>query len=405
MALTGCGGDNDNGSELPEVESMPTCSVDNFPQELANTINQAFESDFPMVPGMVVAVHRPEFGYAVNAFGVSNTSEQSSMPTDGLFDIGSVHKLFKWVMLERLQERGAISLNDDLSSWVDRPSIPGAKLNNLANHSTGMVDIDDSVYNDIWTNTSGGAQALQFSYEDMMDYLAAEGSEDDASGNLDGISNGLYTAFTLGSDYNYSSYGPVVAGEIARQATTMDPINLIRNDILDELELNNTSFHGYDPMPNAPVLGYGNDYQNPPAINEEHPAPNQNLMLATSSAVTGAMFSTGCDLLRFTHAISDPNAGYLTTDTIASRTNTSLNFANYLNAGRGVMQYYSQYDAPYWGHAGDGAHGHSSFVAYHRESGTSLVVLTNLNPYFMNSEYGDSYALHFAVTNIVDNFF
>ena len=402
VTLISCSSEN---SDSP-IEHALSCTG-SIPTTLNDQIQQSLSNNFPLVPGAVVAIYHPDNGYMISSFGVADVANNTAMPTNGIFDIGSIHKLFKWILLEKLSEQGEFSFSDPINNYVASPVISGGQIQHLANHSTGMVDIDESVYNDIWTRSAGGTTSFEYTYSEMIAFLEAEGDEDDVlpGMNEDGIQNGFIDSFTLGTDYNYSSYGPVIAGEIAETVTGQSSINLMNSLILDDLGMLLTSFHGYDTMPSSRILGYGNDYATPEEMSGEHPQPNQNLMLATSSAVEGAMFSTGCDLLYFTRAISDNSLGFLTTTTINSRTATYNDFNSYLSAGRGVMNYYSRGVGNFWGHAGDGAHGHSSYIAYNPTTGISVVVLTNYNPYFLKQQYSDDFAPHFAITAIIDSFY
>lgn len=398
--LTSCSS-NEN-SDLPTEQAL-SCSTP-LPTTLNDQIQQSLSS-FPLVPGAVVAIYHPQTGYSISSYGVSSIASSTPMPVGGIFDIGSVHKLFKWILLEKLSEQGEFNFSDPINNYVTSPVISGGQIQHLANHSTGMVDIDESVYDDIWSRTAGGTTPFEYTYPELTTFLENEGDEDQGTGNADGITDGFYDSFTLGSDFNYSSYGPVIAGEIAEATTGQSSVSLINSLILDPLGMILTSFHGYDTLPSVRIQGYGNDYAAPEEISGEHPQPNQNLMLATSSAVEGALFSTGCDLLYFTRAISDSSLSFLTEATITSRTATFNDFNSYLRSGRGVMNYYSQNVGNFWGHAGDGAHGHSSFVAYNPTTGVSVVILTNYNPYFIEQQYSNEFAPHFAITNIIDNFY
>ncbi len=402
IAFTGCSNNNvDPVTTLtpsndvdPITTRMPSliCSESSFPSALKTQITQSLSTQFPLVPGAVIAIYHPSHGYVVMTYGLSNTSSSTAMSADSIFDIGSVHKLFKWVLLERLVDQGRLNFNDNINTYIDNPIINGGKFFNLANHSTGMVDIDESVYNDIWSRTDRGKSTFEYTYSEMMSFLA----------NEDGA--GFLKTFTLGTNYNYSSYGPVLAGEIAENIVG-EPFNeQIHEQIIDELGMSSTTFHGYDPRPTTVTLGYGNDYAFPVDVAGEHPQPNQNLMLATSSAVKGAIFSTACDMTYFARAISDSSLNFITPGTIDSRTATSNDFNSYLKVGRGVMNYYSQNTGNFWVHAGDGAHGHSSVVGYNPTNGVSVAILTNFNPYFMDLNYGE-YAAQFKILELLDAYY
>lgn len=395
LSIVAC--DSSSNSESGPKLGPVACSEEAFPEVLQAQLQTTLTDDFPLVPGAVVAVHHPDHGYMISPFGKSDTDNNTLMTADAIFDVGSVHKVLKWILLERLVDEDLISFGDEINDYISAPVIAGGKLRDLPLHATGMVDIDETVYNDIWTRTNSGTTTFQYTYAELTAFLASE--------NDTGITNGFIDSFTLGQDYNYSSYGPVLAGQIARDITGEDPLTNLRL-ILDDLFLNNTTFHGYDDIPANLVKGYGNDYDDP--ITDptgEHPPSNQNLMLATSSAVTGAIFSDACDLTQMSRAISQPKLEYLTEQIIDSRIADARDVGNYLKAGRGVVKYHSQYDGNFWVHAGDGAHGHSSLTGYNPDTEVSVTILTNFNPAYMNHNYGDEYAAQFGLIQVIGDYY
>jgi len=112
-----------------------------------------------------------------------------------------------------------------------------------------------------------------------------------------------------------------------------------------------------------------------------------------SSAHRGALFSTACDLVHFSHAISDPGEGFLTAETIQSRHDAPLDVAGFYNVGRGVMNYHGFGAGDLWGHGGDGMHGHSSMIGYNHGSKNAVVVLVNLDSLYIQ----DDFSLHWSV--------
>jgi CubicO group peptidase (beta-lactamase class C family) len=396
LFILGCDSSSSSSDKQPEL-GPAICSEDDFPGALKTQIQTTLSNDFSLVPGVVVAIYHPEHGYLISPFGESDTANNTAMSADSVFDVGSVHKVMKWVLLEKLVDDEAINFEDEINLHISSPLIAAAKVKDLPFHATGMVDIDESVYTDIWIRTSSGTTTFQYTYSEIIAFLEAE--------NDTGITNGFIDSFTLGQDYNYSSYGPVLAGEVARQVTGNDPLTNLRA-VLSDLFLENTTFHGYDDIPEKLVKGYGNDYDDP--ITDptgEHPPSNQNLMLATSSAVTGAIFSSACDLAHMSRTISESDLGYLSKEIIDSRIANARDVGGYLKAGRGLVKYHSQYDSNFWVHAGDGAHGHSSLTGYNPDTKISVAVLTNFNPAYMDYNYSDEYAAQFSIVQLIGEFY
>jgi CubicO group peptidase (beta-lactamase class C family) len=314
------------------------------------------------------------------------------MTVDGLFDIGSVHKLFKWILLEKLYEDDLFEYSDPINNYVASPVISSGTINHLTNHSTGMTDIGDNLYADVFSRYGSGDLPYVYTYADMMAFLVDV--------DTGGFTNGFKDGFTLGVDYNYSSYGPLIAGEIAEELTGTDAIAQIESKIINQLDLKNTTFVGFDEDPSDRVQGYGDTGTVNAAY--EFPPLHHDLLLGVSSASEGALFSTGCDMVNFAKNISDPAMNFLEEATINSRIATPIEvFAGALNVGRGVMNYEGFAGGNFWVHGGNGMHSHSSVVGYNPDNGVSAAVLANLNPAYITNNY----QFHLEVLDILNTYF
>ena len=412
LVLVGCSaqsshGDLDRGNDRaaddtsvdrPEADGEPldtgivgefpytVCGVESFPEGIRELIQDTLD-EFPAVPGAVVAFYHPDYGNVIASFGVSNTSTSAPMSVDGIFDVGSVHKVFKWILVEQLVEAELIGYDEHIADYLDRPDIEAATILNLMNHSTGMVDIGLNFVHDVTDSWLNDTLPDAYTYDMMMDFLEAENSQ--------GITNGIVDGFVLGEQHNYSSYGPLIAGNIAEEVLDQTSIEFIRSNILHALNLDSTTFIGFDPTPPVVVQGYGPDAC---CADVEHPAPPDSVLLAFSTGHEGPVFSTACDLLNFTRAISTPEIGFLAAETIESRTEDPIDVDGVFDVARGVFNFHGFGAGDFWGHAGDGMHGHSSFIGYNPRNGVSIVVLTNLRPQYIQWEY----SVHWRIAGVLD---
>ncbi len=357
------------GSEF----SYANCSESEFPSDLGTLIENKL-AEYPAIPGAVVAIYHPSQGYIVASYGLQHVANKTPMSVDGIFDIGSVHKLFKWIVMEKLFEEEAFSYSDLISTHLSSPTLAGTTIYDLTDHATGMVDIGSNFIDDILAKNSAGDLPHNYSYEEMMGFLVSDTSA--------GTTNGILDDFAVGNGYKYSSYGPVIAGEIAELLSGKNSNELVRELIINPLGLGKTSIIGYDLFPER-VQGYGGKS----ASDAYGPLPD-SIMSSVSAGNEGAIFSTACDLLNFSRAISDSDIEYLASTTIESRTQSAYDIPTYLKIGRGMMNYYGWGTGDFWAHAGDGMSSHSSMMGYNPSNGVRAVILTNLSPKFIDQEHG-----------------
>ena len=269
---------------------------------------------------------------------------------------------------------GDFEYTDLISTHLASPAIAGATIYDLTAHATGMVDIGNNFIEDILDKNASGGLPHEYSYEEMMGFLVTDSRE--------GATNGMVNSFAVSNGYNYSSYGPVVAGEIAEALTEKSSSQLVRELVLDPLGLTSSSIIGVDAFPQR-VQGYGDQA----ATDAYGPLPD-SIMASVSSGNEGALFSTACDLLNFSRAISDSEIEFLAPLTIESRTQEVYDIPTYLKIGRGMTNYYGWGTGEFWAHAGDGMSSHSSMMGYNPSNGVRAVVLTNLSPRFIDQEHG-----------------
>jgi CubicO group peptidase (beta-lactamase class C family) len=360
-----------------------SCSTITPSEEINNQIKNTLKK-YPLIPGAVVAWYDPKTGLnSIASFGESNTAKKTPMPIDAVFEIGSVHKTFKWILLEKLSEQHMFNYTDPINNYVDRPAIPGATIYDLTTHATGMVDIGDNFYSTIWSTYQKNGRLPTFTYDDMMGFLENDSTLSSSAGMIEG--------FTVGADYHYSSYGPRVATEIIQTITQEDPLSMIEQ-MIRALGMEHTRILGYDDFPKNLVQGYGLDDGS--SATEPHEVIPR-LGKSISSGVSGAMFSTGCDLLNYVTNISQPEKGFLQEQTITSRIE-QFNSQNSIRIARGFFQYTPFVSGNFWAHGGSGIYGHSSLIAYNPTTSVSVVILANLSPQYIKNDFG----FHFDILEI-----
>lgn len=364
--LIGCSGSSGKSST-----SSLACKT-GLPASYQTIVNDALAvSDSP---GVVVAIYSPEQGYRVQAFGKNNVSVGDSLSINHIFEIGSVMKNFRWLELHRLDHLGTIDLDNTFNTYLSSPIVAGVNLKHLMLHSGGLIDINDS--EDYMTDAFADF-TKEYTYSDMAGYFIAS----NGTNSYGPFTAGLLDGFTIGTDYSYSSYGPLIAGELVEQVTGLNYRDSIKLNIFTPLKMNNSSFVYYDPQPSPLAKGH-NDATTPETF-----IVSNEITAAFSSGFGGPMYSTGCDMVIYTNNQFNNNEFFPTTK--VSEMTTTTNPIGFGQVGLGVFKYTAWGD--FWGHLGSGIHAHSSAIAHRLSDKLSIVVLANIDANH------DEYALHFAI--------
>lgn len=92
-----------------------------------------------LMAGAAIAVQRGEEQLVAKGYGQANMTWEIDMPADASFWIGSVTKQFTAVAILQLVEQGKISLEDDLTDYVDYDAQgKPVSIYQLLNHTSGL---------------------------------------------------------------------------------------------------------------------------------------------------------------------------------------------------------------------------------------------------------------------------
>ncbi len=353
------------------VQISSECSI-GMPAVVDNAIVNAL-ANHPDTPGVVVAIYHPAYGYIQKAYGVENRSSSSPMNVDHIFDIGSIMKNFRWVVIHKLAERGDLDLTDNVNSFVVTPVLTGRNLKHLMQHSTGMIDINDSGFmTDAYANLT-----KTYSYDEMISFLTTSSGVD--------FTNGLTNTFSVGTNYRYSSFGPLIAGKIAEEVTGKEIKQLIKEFILTPLRMKNTYFVSYDKKPANVAQGYDD------ATTEMNFFSNYADTRSFSSGFGGVMYSSACDLARYANNEFNNNS-FLSPSTLNAMMTETITSGG-IEVGLGIFKYGAW--GNFWGHMGSSIHGHSSALVHRSSDKLSIAVLANID------DGHDNHATHFEIINAI----
>lgn len=300
------------------------------------------------VPGISAAVNIYDVGTWTGTSGES--FENNPLTPDMLLGIGSNTKLFTAVLMIKLSEKNLLSLDDHLYDWL--PAYPNIDTNTtikqLLRHNSGIADYWTAGFvNVVFANPDS-----VWTPEDVLNFVGPP-------------------LFAPGAGVAYSNTNFTLAGMIIEQATGQSWADLIRDSILDPLELINTFVEGFEQVNGISA----------------HPWHlGEDVSLIPRTAITTSAFAVGCiksttsDMVKWYDHLF--NGDFLSESAFEKLTD----FINLTGATNGVgcgifrMNYNSK---TYYFHSGN-IRGYSSYTLYDTEDHHSISILRNDT--FINAE-------------------
>ena len=121
-------------------ETQSSGSDDEF-TAYADSLFQA-NVDSSMIAGATVLVARGDDILLKKAYGYADLEFDVPMPVDASFEIGSVTKQFTSAAILKLMEQGKLSLDDDITMYLDF-DLQGREVSirQLLNHTSGVFNV------------------------------------------------------------------------------------------------------------------------------------------------------------------------------------------------------------------------------------------------------------------------
>ncbi|MBX3276624.1 MAG: beta-lactamase family protein [Acidobacteria bacterium] len=172
------------------------------------------------------------------AYGVANKDFNAPNNIATRFNLGSMNKMFTSVAIVQLAERGALSLDDPLSKFVEFPNREAAdkiRIKHLLTHTSGL----GSYFNRKFVESS---RARFRTVDDMMELAKDETLQ-----------------FEPGARWAYSNTGMLVLGKVIEKASGQNYFDYIRENIYRPAGM--TSSGSFDLDRVNPNLAVGYDKQ------------------------------------------------------------------------------------------------------------------------------------------------
>ena len=320
---------------------------------LKKSLDAAFEKSFEQsrVPGAIAAIRTPE-GTWVSTLGVANKASGKPMRAKMHHRIGSVTKTFTATLLLKADAQGLLSLDDTIDQYVKGvPNGDEITLRQMANMSSGIASY---TADEQWANELLSGPHRVWKPEE----LAQIGIKDSP-------------LFDPGTEWFYSNTNYTLLGLVLEKVTDKPIGDLYREQIIEPLGLQETSFPERDDssLPAPQARGYtlqGQDDGEPVDSTDWNPSWGWT---------AGAMISTVDDLLVYGRALGT-GEGLLPPEQQAQRLDSFLgDDIPPNNADRAYGLGFGK-EFGWIGHTGTNP-GYNTTVYYSPELDATMVVETN----------------------------
>ena len=178
-------------------------------------------SEYNNSPGCAVGVYSNGEILFKKGYGIANLDYDIKISPETVFDIGSVSKQFTAACILILENRGKLSLDDDIRKYI--PEISEFKegtitIRNLLHHTSGLRDYLTLMF------LSG--RSFDDSFTEQM--------------GLDILTNQKELNFTPGTEYMYSNSGYLALAIIIRRVSDESIGDFAKKNIFDPLQMGNT---------------------------------------------------------------------------------------------------------------------------------------------------------------------
>ncbi|HEX5848679.1 MAG TPA: serine hydrolase domain-containing protein [Rubrobacter sp.] len=278
LLVSSCGG----GGGQKDDASADTTTAGGGGQAPRADLDAALEKSFRQssAPGMVAAVQTPEYTW-IRAVGMADRASEKPMTPEMYHRIGSVTKTFTATLLLQAAGDGLLSLHDTIDQYVKGvPNGDEITLRQLATMTSGVATYSE-------TRVFPGDPGADVHKVWKPEELVKIGIEDSP-------------LFDPGTEFNYSNTNYVLLGLVLEQVTGESMGELTRKQIIEPLDLKDTSFPTIEAtsLPDPHAQGYTLQGQS----SGEKPR-NATDWTASWTWTAGIMISTVDDLLVYGRAL------------------------------------------------------------------------------------------------------
>lgn len=274
------------------IAPIQNCSAPNIntTHPLANRLQTLIDSFVAEgIPGAVVAI-KDARGVWAGASGVAKLEDNTPMQTCQVQHAYSVSKTFTAVAVLRLVEKGLLELDDPIAQHL--PAIIARRLTEVNRVTVRMLLNQTSGYHEFHDDLKRLSDLLNrptqpWSREELLEYV---------------IKKPLL--FEPGSDWAYSNTNYLLLTYVLEKASGKDHAQVIKEEIIDPLQLKNTYYKIQPDYPNN--LSLPNHYWDRYANGVLENCTQTNLNIATYSGFgEDGVMATPLDLVTFMDALAN----------------------------------------------------------------------------------------------------
>lgn len=318
-----------------EVSNTPTLEV------YSDSLFQA-SIDSAQIAGGAILVFQKDKILLNKSYGYASLELSTPMPSDGIFEIGSVTKQFTAAAILKLVEAKKISLEDDFTDYIPFDT-KGRKvtINNLLNHTSGIP-----------------------SYTEIQEFwdLSIEEQPRDSLVRLVERNDFLFEP-NEALIYNNSAY--FILGLIIEKVTEQSYEEFLKQEIFEPLAMNNTSYCSNSKIVKNKVYGYNyspNGLLQKPYLNHTWPYSAGSLCSTTEDLLIWMKALHTGKVLTEPMYLSMINPGKLSDGASVSYAKGLVNFSN---SGHKEIAH------------GGGIHGFLSDTRYFPDANLYIICLVN----------------------------
>jgi D-alanyl-D-alanine carboxypeptidase len=230
---------------------LPPCSIQFADSSSIHPKGQAYQSILNEyvakgLPGIVLLINDAN-GTWVGSAGKADLGNKIDMLPCHVSKVGSITKLFIATVIMKLQEGGVLNIDDPITTWL--PSNITNNINNanactlrqLLNHQSGIYDV----------------------ISDSQFYLAVLNNPD-KTWTSDELLNYVYNKPATGAVgvTKYSNTNTLLASIIIEKVTGKPHATVLKEKIIQPLNLQNTYYAHHDALPSYTAQGYFDLYNN-----------------------------------------------------------------------------------------------------------------------------------------------
>ena len=273
-------------------------------QSLENKIDDILKKEFKSnETGIAALVAKKGKVIYRKAFGKANLELGVDMTPDNVFRVGSITKQFTAVSILMLEEEGKLSLQDDITKFIEDYPTNGEKItiHHLLTHTSGIKSYTSmQKFGEVVTKDESPLKFIDFFKNEPVD-------------------------FKPGEKYLYNNSGYFILGYIIEKVSGKSYSDFIQERIFDKLGMNNSYYGSHTTFIKNRASGYqknGGDFSNAQYISLSLPY------------AAGSIMSNVDDMLKWQTAISKNTL--LKQETIQKAfTNYTLNNGEKINYGYG----------------------------------------------------------------------